>query len=85
MASPIRLRKREFEMYCRLASLTTDTAIAQFLGVSSAALSRILRGGKPASAEFIGSTLEAFRPKGVRFEDLFDVVLDSTGDDGQAA
>lgn len=85
MAAAIRLKTREFQMFCRLAGLKTDDAKAKAIGVTPATVSRVLRGKTAPGVPFIAGTLTAFAEYEVSFADLFEVETGNDDNDDEAA
>jgi transcriptional regulator with XRE-family HTH domain len=68
----LKLREDKLTAYRRIAGLSTDTALAQKLGVDPTTVYRVLNGKTEMSARFIAGIVDAFGSD--LFADLFEVV-----------
>lgn len=66
------LRRNQYDKYCALAELTTQSQQADAFGQSEAYISRVRRGRREVNAQFIAGVLATFPD--LRFDDLFEVV-----------
>lgn len=79
MAPQLRLRQGEFEQLCRKEGLHSKDAKARFIKVSPSSMGRVLSGKRVPGNAFIAATLAAFKDRGVRFYDLYQLCSSDAG------
>lgn len=72
----IRLRAEEFHRRAQKAGLTSDTDIAERLGMNRTTVWRVLDGSIAPGERFIAAVLAAF-PR-IRFAEVFEVITPGT-------
>lgn len=74
MTATLRLKIEQLDKIRRWVGLTTDTALAEAMGIDAGNLSRVLRGKQQPGPKFIAALVTALKAD---LEDLFEVVDDS--------
>ena len=75
----VKLRVRKFTKAALLAGFSSSYGLAKQMGIHRTTLKRVIEGVVRPGSAFIGGALFALRP--MRFEDLFEVVVDREGAD----
>ncbi|MDN4173962.1 helix-turn-helix transcriptional regulator [Nocardioides sp. SOB77] len=71
MTAVLRLKTDQLDKIRRWVGLTTDTALAEAMGIDAGNLSRVLRGKQQPGPKFIAALVTALKAD---LEDLFEVV-----------
>lgn len=78
MTAILRLKTEQLAKIRSWTGLTTDTALAEAMGIDAGNLSRVLRGKQQPGPKFIAALVTALKAD---LEDLFEVVDDGTTED----
>ncbi len=74
MTAILRLKVEQLDKIRRWVGLTTDTALAEAMGIDAGNLSRVLRGKQQPGPKFIAALVTALKAD---LEDLFEVIDDA--------
>lgn len=74
MTAILRLKVEQLDKIRRWVGLTTDTALAEAMGIDAGNLSRVLRGKQQPGPKFIAALVTALNAD---LEDLFEVIDDA--------
>lgn len=74
MTARIRLKREQLDKYMRLAGVTTETALADRMGVDKSSVYRVFMNRVTPGEKFIAGLLAAFPT--LDFADLFEVITE---------